>query len=309
MTAILRANNVAVTALVRKGHVTDTLQAMDVNICWGDVTDASAVQAAARMCASVVHCAAATRRSRDGVNRQWVVNAEAPALVWQAAQTRARDAWFTAARPACTVRWRHGLPMKSAPLRPNSPYRRAKLAGERRLASVAAAGSTEWVVARLTSVCGPGSYASWKSLHESIRERRAWLIGAAMHPIHVIDVDDVCQGLLRCLTQPDISQKSYLLAGPEPVALCEFFNLFAAAERWEQSARRLPAWLVAPLARGILRLASQVGWMPAALHSIDFLTSSRAYNITRARRELGFAPVYNTAAAVKRTLLHRHDGH
>jgi nucleoside-diphosphate-sugar epimerase len=302
LAAILRAAGVRVTALVREGRTTDRLRALDVDVHWGDVADDASVRAAAAGCSYVVHCAAITRRSPDAPSREWETNALAPAMVWHAA----RDAGAQRMVHCSTVGV-HG-PLcawpadENAPLHPNTPYRRTKLAGEKRLAEVARAGATDWVIARLTSVCGPGAYGSWKTLHCSVVDGRPWLIGAAAQPIHIIDVDDACQGLLRCLIEPAASWKTYLLAGPEAIPLRDFFRHFAAAEGRELKARRLPARPMAPLVRTLIRLTAMWGWMPGVLHSADFLVSARSYDISLARRELGYVPRYNTAASVARML-------
>jgi nucleoside-diphosphate-sugar epimerase len=306
LTAILRANGVQVTALVRPAREVDRRRSMDVVLRRGDVTDFAAVRAAADGCTAVVHCAASTRRSSDTAKRGWEINAHGPAIVWRAA----RDAGLQR-MVHCSTAGVHG-PLAAwpanecAPLRPNTPYRRSKLAGEMQLAAVAGAGPAEWVVAQLASVCGPGTYASWRSLHTSVTTGRAVMIGGASHPIHVVDIDDACQGLLQCLTQPGISRNTYLIAGPEPIARRDFFDLFAARDGPKLPVRILPAWPLAPLLRAAIAVADRCDWMPAALHSADFLLSCRAYDISRARRELGFAPVYNTAAGVARTLQHPH---
>jgi nucleoside-diphosphate-sugar epimerase len=250
----------------------------------------------------VVHCAASTRRSCAAPKRAWEINAQGPVVVWRAA----RDAGVRR-MVHCSTAGVHGplsaWPIdESAPLRPNTLYRRSKLAGERQLAAVADGGSLEWVVARLASVCGPGTYASWRSLHQSVVAKRTVLIGDARQPIHVVDVDDACQGLLRCLTQPVLSGRPYFIAGPEPTPLREFVAQFATAEGIALHVRQLPAWPWAVVVPAAIRLVSRIGLMPGTLHSADFLLSARAYDIQRAQRELGFFPMYNTAATIARTL-------
>jgi nucleoside-diphosphate-sugar epimerase len=170
------------------------------------------------------------------------------------------------------------------------------------LAGAAAGGRLEWVVARLTSVCGPGAYRSWRSLHESILRKQVTLIGAADQPIHVVDVDDACQALVRCLAQPGISGRTYLVAGPDAMPLRSFCELFAVAAGVELHARRLPAWPLSTLLHSAIWLADRCGSMPTVLHSADFLLSARAFDISRARSELGYAPDYNTMVTVARTL-------
>jgi nucleoside-diphosphate-sugar epimerase len=302
LTEILRVHGVAVTALVRPGRQTDRLQSLDVLVRRGDVTDVSAVRTAAEGCTAVVHCAASTRRSRYAAKRAWAINAQGPATVWRAAREAGLQRMVH-----CSTAGVHG-PLavwpadESAPLRPNTPYRRSKLEGELQLAAVAAGGPVEWVVARLASVCGPGAYGSWRSLHNSVISGRTVLIGGARQPIHVVDIDDVCQGLLRCLTQPGRSGNAYLIAGPEPIALRDLLEQFAAIEGRELRVRQFPARPLAAFLRSAIAVADHCHWMPAVLHSADFLLNARAYDIWRARRDLGYTPVYNTAATVARTV-------
>jgi hypothetical protein len=104
------------------------------------------------------------------------------------------------------------------------------------------------------------------------------------------------------LTRSGIFGRTYLIAGPEPVPLRHFFEQFAVADRRRLYVRQLPAWPLAIILRASIGLAGRRGSMPASLHSADFLLSPRAYDIGRARRELGYTPMYNTAATISRTL-------
>lgn len=299
----LRADGVAVRALVRPGTDPATLEAVGVEIARGDVTDADAVAAACDGCDAVVHAAAATARTPGGV----AVNAESPARVWRAA-ARAGVARFvhvsTAGVHGPLRRW----PIdEDGPLRPDTRYRRGKLRGERVLRAAAREhdgphAGPEVVIARPTSIAGPGSGGAWAGLCRSLTRGRPWVVGGGLQPMHLTDVDDVCRGLIACLVRPAAAGGTFFLAAERALPLDALMALFAAELGVPYRPRRLPAFPTAALTHLSLAAAAPLGREPRALHSLSFLTAARAYDPGRAAAVLGFTARHAPRETVQRTV-------
>jgi len=305
---LLRHLAVPVTALVREGRQVKRLQSLGADIAWGDVLDAGSIRRAATGCLGVLNCAARTNRMKTNSGDGWRVNTEGPGIVWRAAGESGVSRVVH-----CSTAGVHGPLLQwpideDGPLRPDSRYRRSKLEGERLLQAVAERETgPEVVIARPATVCGPGSGRTWRSVYHSVRRQRVLLIGPAVHPYHVTDVDDVCQGLIRCLTKPQAAGGRYFLAAAEALPLRELLGCFAAEEGVELKARQLPGWASAPMARLAVNTGARIGWEPALLQSLNFLTAPRAYHIDRARHDLDFEPAFDAPQTIARTVAAIHD--
>jgi nucleoside-diphosphate-sugar epimerase len=190
---------------------------------------------------------------------------------------------------------------EDAPWRPANVYERAKADAEaqarRRLSD-----GLPVVIARPGLVYGPGDVhlasffqAIQRGLFLPIGRRPAWL-----HPIYI---DDMTDALVRCGTDPRALGEAFNIAGTEPVLISELARVIARAER----ARLLPGTIPLPAARA----AAMIGdLLPARLRArapltssrLEFLTSSRMYDVGKARRLLDFAAPTDLPTGVSRTV-------
>jgi len=295
--------DVAVRVLLRPGRDPEPWRRLGAAVVIGDVTDPKAMTHACEGCRSVLHAAAVTRRTPGGRRESWRVNAEGPAIVARAACAAGVERMVH-----CSTSGVHG-PLRrwpideDAPQRPDSIYRRSKAAGEQRLRRATASGNgPQVVIARICSVTGPGAGHTWGSLIRSVRDGRARLLGRGDRPIHLVDIDDVCQGLVRCLTEPVAAGRTYFIAAAEPTPVTELMRCFAEALGIEFAAARWPRQPIAGLALAAARFGGWVGCEPGILHSLSFLAAARAYRIDRARADLGYQPVFDLREMIDRTL-------
>ena len=299
---LLRAG-VAVRVLLRPGHDPEPWQRRDATVAIGDVTDPRAMSIACEGCRCVLHAAAVTRRTTGGRRQTWRVNAEGPAIVWRAARAAGAQRMVH-----CSTSGVHG-PLRrwpideDAPQRPDSVYRSSKCAGELNLQRASGEGDgPQLVIARLCSVMGPGTVRTWRTLIQSVRDGRVRLLGRGVRPIHLVDIDDVCQGLIRCLTEPAAAGGTYFLAAAEPTPLAQLMACVAEALGVEPRITPWPRQPIAGLALAAARVGGLTGYEPDILHGLSFLASARAYRIDRAQIELGYQPIFGLREMIDRTL-------
>ncbi|MEM6756048.1 MAG: NAD-dependent epimerase/dehydratase family protein [Planctomycetota bacterium] len=293
-----------VRAVARSRQGADRLAEAGVEVVEGDLRDQAVLNRACEACAGVIHCAAATARHSASRDTFWTVNAEVPALLWRAAAQAGVGRMVQVSTTGVHGPLRRWPVDADGPLRPDSLYRRSKLRGERNLAAEAreTTDGPDVVIARLTSVIGPGTAKTWRSLYDSVAHSGVTLVGRGDHPIHLIDIDDTVVGLARCLTQPAAAGQTLMLGGREPIRLIDLMGVVAEVAGVPlRVRRRVPSWPTAAIGRLSIRALSRLGHEPAALHSLAFLTSARAYRTDRTWSLLGYTPRFDAAQSVART--------
>ena len=179
---------------------------------------------------------------------------------------------------------------EDAPLRPGDVYQETKLEGERIARQASADTGVEVVVARPTGIYGPGDRRLLK-LFRGVARRRFVILGSGQIYYHLTYIDDLVEGFRLCGEVPAAAGRTYILAGGEVTTLNELVARIAAAAGVKPIAWHLPVWpfwVAGALCEAIcgpLRIEP-----PLYRRRVDFFTKSRAFDISRARAELGYAP-------------------
>ena len=158
-------------------------------------------------------------------------------------------------------------------------------------------------IARPTGIYGPGDRRLLK-LFRGVARRRFVVLGSGRIYYHLTYIDDLVDGFRLCGESPAAAGRTYILAGGEVTTLNELVTLIAA-EAGVRAAAAAPAG-VAVLGRRA-RLCEAVcapfGIEPPLYRRrVDFFTKSRAFDITRARTEIGYAPQVGLREGIRRTL-------
>lgn len=300
----LQDSGATVRATARSEADTHELAGRGVEVVRGDLRDDGVVRRACDGCARVIHCAAATGRRLADRRTFWAVNGDTPAELWRAAARAGVRRMVQVSTTGVHGPLRRWPIDADGPLKPDSIYRRSKLRGEQRLtdASSQTTGGPEVVIARITSVSGPGTASTWRSLYESVARDGVTLVGSGEQPVHLVDIDDVCAGLARCLTRPGVGGQTLMLGAREPIRLIDLMAAVAEIAGVPlRVRRRLPGWPAAPIGRLALRALSCLGPEPASLHSLAFLTSRRAYRTERSWALLDHRPRFDAKHSMQRT--------
>ena len=270
--------------------VTAGIEAVD-----GDVRDRVSLGVAMRGCSHVVHLAAAKGGSTallDDVNVRGTANA------------------VDAARVAGVQRFVYGSTMgvhgfvtggrldERSPVRPNTPYRRAKWEAERIARDAHAHAGVPVVVARISTVVGAGAMG-WVPLARDVAAGRLRLIGDGSNAIDLVAVNDVANGLVRCTTVPDIDGRCYVLgAGEETTVAC--FVAMVARALGAPAPRPGPFAVPYRTALNASALAFRAtGLASARVHDREVLVADKRTSSARARTELGYDPSTPVETAVR----------
>lgn len=276
-----------VRALVRQTGNASSLPAQVERIS-GDLRDGEALARAVAGINVVFHVAAAFRDARLSPAEYEQINVAATGHLVSAAANAGVERFVH-----CSTGGVHGhvegLPAnEDAPLSPGDYYQDTKLRGEQLARAIATERGLALTVARPTGIYGPGDRRILK-LVRTVARGRFVMFGAGEVRYHLTHVDDIVDGLLRCAARPEAIGKVYLLAGPEAPTLNDLVRRIAAAANAPPPTVRLP---ITPLliAADICEAACRPFGIEPPLHRrrADFFVKNRAFDTSRARRDLGF---------------------
>ena len=302
LTRALLARGHAVTALVRDAGRAADLRNAGARLAVGDLTDRTALRAALEGVQVVYNVAAIYRQAGVSAAAYRAVNTDAVrTLVELGAEAGVRRV------VQCSTVGVHGdverpPATEEAPLRPGDVYQRTKLEGERAGREAAARTGVEYTVARPTGIYGPGDRRLLK-LFRGVARRRWVTLGSGEIFYHLTFVTDIVEGLRLCGEIPGAAGGTYIIAGPQVTTLNELVAAIARAAGVRPPRWRLPVWpvwLAGAICEGV---CVPFGLEPPIYRRrVDFFTKSRAFDIARARAELGYAPAVSLEEGIRRTL-------
>ena len=292
-----------VRGLVRPASVArvESLAASGMEVALGDLTDRASLERACRDVEVVYHIAASFRTAGQNDAAYRAVNVEGTTSLLEVAADRGVQRVVH-----CSTGGVHGHveqppANEDAPLAPGDIYQETKLEAEQRARAFGAREEMEVVVARPIGIYGPGDTRFLK-IFRPIARGRFVLLGDGQVFYHMTFIDDLIEGFRLCGETPRAAGRTYLLAGPAYTTLGTLTELIA--DEFGVSPPRLrlpvwPVWLAGALCEAVcipLRVEP-----PLYRRRVDFFTKSRAFDTTRAREELGFAPAVDLPTGIHRT--------
>ena len=300
LTRTLAQRGYSVRAFVRSHRNVEQLQHPNIQWIRGDIRDVAAVNGAVAGVDLVFHLAALYRSARhsDDVYRE--INVEGTRNLLAAAQRHQVERFVH-----CSTIGVHGdvqtVPAnESAPLQPGDIYQETKLAGEDIVQRYIQEGLPASIV-RPAGIYGPGDRRFLK-LFRMIKSRKFRMFGSGKTLLHLVYIDDLVDGFIRCGEETTAIGETYIIAGERYVTLNELTRHVAQVTRVKLRPRHWPyqpLWLAAYLCENCCRSLS----IEPPLHRrrVEFFVKNRAFDIAKAVSELGFQPRIDLVTGLQRT--------
>ena len=190
---------------------------------------------------------------------------------------------------------------EDAPFNPGDVYQETKLEAEQLAREFGRTHSLEVVIARPIGIYGPGD-SRFLKMFRGLARGRFPLLGSGEIFYHLTYIDDLVEGFRLCGEVATAAGKTFLLAGARFTTLNELIELIAKELGVDPPRLHLPVWpfwtagLLCEVICVPLRLEP-----PLYRRRVDFYTKSRAFDITRARTELGYDPKIDLTEGIRRT--------
>jgi len=297
----LKSRGYDVTAMAR-GQAAD-LERDGIAVVHGDLAKPETLPAALSRGYDVVYNIAALYRQAglpDGVYRQ--VNAIGVGQLIEAAAAAGVRRVVHCSTVGVHGDIEHPPANEDAPLAPGDVYQVSKVEGEQVARDAGARTGLEVVIARPSGIYGPGDRRLFK-LFGGVARRKFVLLGDGRIFYHLTYIDDLVEGFRLCGEVPQAAGRTYILAGAEVPTLNDLIAITATEANVPPPRLHLPVWPFWLAGAACEALCAPFGIEPPLYRRrVDFFTKSRAFDISRARAELGYAPSIGSRDGIRRTL-------
>jgi len=291
-----------VAALVRDVARAQDLASSGVRLEQGDLRDRASLTRATANVDVVYHVAAIYRQAGLPRDAYHAVNAVAVRDIIEAAAANGVRRVVHCSTVGVHGDVEHPPANEDAPLRPGDVYQETKLEGERLAREAAARLGIEVTIVRPTGIYGPGDRRLLK-LFRGVARRRWVTLGSGEIYYHLTYIDDLVEGFRLCGEHEAAANRTYILAGGEVTTLNALVKIVADVARVPAPRLHLPVWPVWAMGAVCEAVCAPLGIEPPIYRRrVDFFTKSRAFDISRARHDIGYAPRVGLRDGISRTL-------
>jgi nucleoside-diphosphate-sugar epimerase len=297
----LKEKNYNVKALVRKNSNREKLEKMDIQFIEGDLVDPESIKRKIKDTDIVFHIAALYRQ--EGVSKDMFtkVNLEGTRIMLDESVANGVKRFVHCSTVGVQGEISNPPATEEAPYKPGDHYQVSKLEGEKLALSYFNEGKIDGVVVRPVGIYGPADTRFLK-LFKHIYKGNFKMIGKGNVLYHLTFVGDLVQGIIQAGEIPDASKQIYTIGGNEYLPLTDLVNMIAQILDKPISKIHIPLWPVYTAAFLCEMICRPLGIEPPLYRRrLDFFTKDRAFDISKARKELGYNPKIPLEEGLTRT--------
>lgn len=285
----------------QKGLSYEALKSAGAEIALGSVTDSRFVQEVAADCSVIHHLAAAFREVNVPKSTYWDVNVNGTRNVLDAAlRNGAKKVVY------CSTCGVHGditepPAAETAPISPADYYQETKYEGEMVVQEFVERG-LDVTILRPAAIYGPGDPERWLMLLKRVAPGRFLMFGDGRVTYHPLYIDNLIDAFELAAESDATGGQTYLIADEHYYTLNDLVHAIGEAIGVNVSILHLPfppLWAAAVLCEAIcapLRIPP-----PLFRRRVDWFRQKRAFDISKARRDMGYEPRIDLHTGVART--------
>ncbi len=285
----------------QEGLFYDELVALGAKITIGSITDRELIRDLVAGCDVVHHVAAAFRAVNDPKKVYWEVNVDATRNLMQEALEQGVKKFVY-----CSTQGVHGHidnppGNEESPIEPEDYYQYTKYEGER-VAQEFIEKGLDVTILRPTAIYGPGDPGRWYMLFKFTRGGRFLMFGNGKTTYHPVYIDNLVDAFELAAEKESASGQTYIIGDDKYYTLNDIVRMVGEAQGIDVSIVRLPfrpVWLAALMCEAIcapFKIAP-----PLFRRRVDWFRQVRAFDISKAREELGYDSKVDLKTGLART--------
>ncbi len=288
----LAAAGYGVRALHRPSSKLEVFKGRAIEPVLGDVTERESLERAMRGVDYVFHVAALYREAKFGDEAYWKVNFEGTRNVLEAAKQAGVKRVLHTSTTGVMGNITNPPANEEHPYHPDDVYQQSKTEAEKLALEWFRGGKIDGCIIRPTMIWGPRDTRLFK-LFKGVASRTLPIIGNGKTLNHYILVNDLARAFRLAIENPRTNGQLYLVGNERIVTLEYTLQCIAKIYGVKLWPFKIPAWPIQFLGSVVERLCRPFGVEPP-LHRrrVDFFVKSRAFDCSKAARELGFRPTY-----------------
>lgn len=285
----------------KEGLQSEALRAYGAELVIGSVTDEAVVERSMQGVELVFHLAAAFRELDKPDSFYDEVNVGGTRLTLAAARRHGVRKFVYCSTCGVHGNVEHPPANEDAPIRPADYYQRTKYQAEPLVREMAGP-AMETVILRPAAIYGPGDPERFFMIFKRVAKGMFPMFGSGRTLYHPLYIDNLVDAFVLCMNTGAGNGRVYLIADEQYYTIEEIVKAVARALNVQV---RTPHYPLAPLvAVGHLaeKICRPLGIIPPIFpRRVDWYRQNRAFDITRARLELGYTPRVQLDAGLRRT--------
>jgi len=274
---------------------------LGIEIVFGDLLKKDTLPAAVEGIDTVYHIAAVFREQNVPHQYFFDVNVGGTKNLLEAARDASVRRFVHCSTVGVQGEIKNPPAKETDPYGPGDYYQQSKVEGEKLALKFFKENSMEGVVFRPVGIYGPGDTRFLK-IFKFVNGGQFRMIGNGKVLYHLTFVKDLAAGIILCGEKPEAVGEIFTIGGNEYVPLTELIQLIAAALEVPVPRKRVllwPVYLGAVICETLcypLRIKP-----PLYRRRLDFFTKDRAFDISKAKRLLGYEPKVDLKTGLKIT--------
>jgi nucleoside-diphosphate-sugar epimerase len=297
----LKEQGYKVTALVRKNSDKEHLESQGIQCVIGDLADPESLKGKLQGIEIVFHIAAMYRTEGVSKSMFFKVNLEGTRALLDQSIAAGVKRFVHCSTVGVQGEIANPPATEEAPYNPGDHYQDSKLEGEKLALSYFRDGKIDGVVVRPVGIYGPGDTRFLK-LFRHIHKGNFKMIGKGKALYHLTYVEDLVAGIILAGEVPNASGQIYTIGGNEYMPLTDLVNLLAQILEKPVSKLKIPLFPVYVAAFMCEIICRPLGIEPPLYRRrLDFFTKDRAFDISKAKTQLGYQPKVPLKEGLART--------
>lgn len=290
-----------VTVDNQPGLFHDELVALGAEVHIGSVTDRDLMFQLSAGCDVIHHVAAAFRRIDLPKEVYWDVNVNGTRWLLEAAAAHNVPKFIYCSTCGVHGDVKNPPAPEDAPITPADYYQYTKYEGEK-VAQEFIADGMDVAILRPAAIYGPGDPERWVMLFKRTMGGRFLMFGDGEATYHPLYIDNLIDAFILAADVPASKGQTYLIADEEYYALNDLVKIVGQAQDIDVTVTHLPFWPLWTAAVATEAVCAPLNISPPLFRRrVDWFRQNRAFDIGKAKRELGYDPQIKLLEGLKRT--------